>query len=285
MTAAIALLADRAVLSVSGEDRVSFLQGLVTADVTALRTGEAVPAALLTPQGKILFLFLLMNAGDRYLIDCPATQADDLLKRLTFYKLRTKVTLARESDLAVATLLDATGTPREAMRFPDPRWRDLGDRLIAPAAAFTPVAAGNANEYRARRLKAGVAEGEEVSAAGLFPHEANLDQTGGVSFTKGCYVGQEVVSRMEHRATVRSRLVRVSGPAVEAGASIVAHDRAIGEVLAAADREGVALVRLDRLASARADGVPVTVRGEPVELAPPAGVRFTLDPPPEAAAS
>lgn len=285
MTATIALLPDRAVISVSGEDRVSFLQGLVTADVAALKAGEAIPAALLTPQGKILFLFLIVNVAERFLIDCPARQADDLLKRLTFYKLRTKVTLARESDLAVAAVLAGAEAPGDGLRFADPRWRGLGERWIAPASTLAGVHTTNSDEYRMRCLTAGIAEGEELAAAGLFPHEANLDQIGGVSFTKGCYVGQEVVSRMEHRATVRSRLVRVSGPAVETGAPIVAGERTVGDVLVAAPGVGVALVRIDRLASARAEGMSVTVRGQPVDVAPPAGARFTLDAPPEAAAS
>jgi hypothetical protein len=167
----------------------------------------------------------------------------------------------------------------------DPRWPGLGVRLIAPRAGIDAAATGDPHVYRARRVAAGIAEGDEIAAAGLFPHEANLDQTGGVSFTKGCYVGQEVVSRMEHRSTARSRLVRISGEGVAEGAAVTAGERSIGEVLTAHPPDGVALVRLDRLAAALADGVALICGGAPARIASPEGVRFTLDAPRGAATS
>ena len=276
MTEAIARLDDRAVLTVAGEDAPAFLQGLLTTDVQALADGVAQAAALLTPQGKILFLMIVARDGDRFLIDCPAAQADDLVKRLTFYKLRSKATIAREHDLVIAAGLPGSSLPG-AFSFADPRWPGLGARFIGSRALIDAAAKGEARGYRARRIAAGVVEGDEIAAAGLFPHEANLDQTGAVSFTKGCYVGQEVVSRMQHRSTARSRLVRVTGAGVAEGAALEAGERGIGEVLAAVDGHGVALARLDRLAAARADGVPVTCGGAPAAVAPPEGVRFTLD--------
>jgi folate-binding protein YgfZ len=278
MTREIARLDDRAVLEVAGEDAPAFLQGLLTADVLGLAEGEARPAALLTPQGKILFLMLVTRRDGRFLIDCPAAQADDLLKRLSFYKLRSKVAVLREHDLVIAAG-PAGSAIAGAFAFADPRWPGLGVRFIGPRAVIDAAAQGDADACRARRIAAGIAEGDEIAAAGLFPHEANLDQTGGVSFTKGCYVGQEVVSRMQHRATARSRLARISGEGVAAGASLVADERSIGETLAAHGTNGVALVRLDRLAAARAQAVPVMCNGAPVAIAPPQGVRFS----PEAA--
>jgi folate-binding protein YgfZ len=280
----IVRLDDRAVLSVSGEDAAAFLQGLLTADVAGLSDGEARPSALLTPQGKILFLVLAIRDGGRFLIDCPASQADDLLKRLSFYKLRSKVAVGREHDLAIAVApagVSITG----ATGFADPRLARLGLRFIARRDALAAAAPGGAASYRARRIAAGIAEGDEIAAAGLFPHEANLDLTGGVSFTKGCYVGQEVVSRMEHRATARSRLMRAAGAAVAPGAAIVAGERSIGEVIAAEGKAGVALVRLDRLAAARAEGIAVTCGGEPVEIAPPDGVSLASSALPDGAAN
>jgi folate-binding protein YgfZ len=275
MTSEIVRLDDRAVLTVAGEDAAAFLQGLLTADVQELAPGEARAAALLTPQGKILFLVLLARDGEAFLIDCPAAQADELLKRLTFYKLRSKVTLAREHDRVIAA-----GPPGSslagALTVTDPRWPGLGVRFIGPRATISAAAEGDAQGYRARRIAAGIAEGDEIAAAGLFPHEANLDLTGGVSFTKGCYVGQEVVSRMEHRGTARSRLMRANGAAVAPGAALAAGARSIGEVIAAHGADGVALVRLDRLAAARAAGEAVTCGGEPAEIAPPEGVSLTV---------
>jgi folate-binding protein YgfZ len=283
MTSEIARLDDRAVISVAGEDAPVFLQGLLTADIEKLAAGEARPAALLTPQGKILFLVLVVRDGEAFLIDCPATQADDLLKRLTFYRLRSRVTLAREHDLVIAAGLPGSSLPG-ALAVSDLRWPGLGVRFIGRRDLVGAAAEGEAESYRARRIAAGVAEGNEIAAAGLFPHEANLDQTGGVSFTKGCYVGQEVVSRMEHRATARSRLARVSGDGVAPGAALMAGERSVGEVLASHGTDGVALMRLDRLAAARADGVAVTCGGAPVNIAPPEGVRFTIEAPHGAAA-
>ncbi len=283
MTSEIACLDDRAVISVAGEDAPVFLQGLLTADIEKLAAGEARPAALLTPQGKILFLVLVVRDGEAFLIDCPAAQADDLLKRLTFYKLRSKVTLTREHDLVIAAGPPGSSLPG-ALAVSDLRWAGLGLRFIGRRDQVGAAAEGEAQSYRARRIAAGVVEGDEIATAGLFPHEANLDQTGGVSFTKGCYVGQEVVSRMEHRATARSRLARVSGDGVAPGAALMAGERSVGEVLASHGTDGVALVRLDRLAAARADSVAVTCGGAPAHVTPPEGVRFTIEAPHGAAA-
>ncbi|MFO1088354.1 MAG: folate-binding protein [Hyphomicrobiales bacterium] len=280
MGSRIALLDDRAVLSVSGDDRHAFLQGLLTADVLALAPGQAAPAALLTPQGKILFLFLVVETAGRTLIDCSATQADDLVKRLSMYKLRSKVTIVREADLAVAMVLDGDApVPEGGVAFVDPRWSGLGVRLIAPRAALAAIATAKASDARSLRLAAGVAEADEIGSGNLFPHEANLDQNAGVSFTKGCYVGQEVVSRMEHRGTARSRLVRVNGASLAPGAAITAGERSIGEVVAVEGENGIALLRLDRLSAAKAAGTDPAVDGKPVAVRAPEGTRFPLDAP------
>jgi len=249
-------LPGRAVLSVQGPEVGHFLQNLLTADVEHLVPGSATYAALLSPQGKILFDMLVVRAEDGYLIDCAKGMAAGLVQRLTMYKLRAKVEIARREDLAVnVSPLEAAGF------FADPRTPEIGWRGIGPAGV--PEAEG----YDAARIALGLADSEaDIGSGEVFPHEANLDQLGGVNFRKGCYVGQEVVSRMEHRGTARSRILPVTldGEAPPKGTEIRAGEKQMGTLLSSSGNVALALLRLDRLAEAgeplRAGGVTVTVR-------------------------
>ena len=229
MTATAAILSDRSVLEIAGEERASFLQGLITNDVAGLGAGQACFAGLLSPQGKILFDFFAINAGDAILLDCPAAAAADLLKRLTFYKLRAKVTLADASDRwrIAAAWGEGAGEalkPAASIAFEDPRLPALGFRGLIEAGEAVQFNADSTG-YDAMRIAAAVPEGGKDYAYGdTFPHEACFDLLNGVSFTKGCYVGQEVVSRMQHRGTARTRVLAVSAaaPLPEGGADILA---------------------------------------------------------------
>jgi len=249
-------LPGRAVLSVQGPEVGHFLQNLLTADVEHLVPGSATYAALLSPQGKILFDMLVVRAEDGYLIDCAKGMAAGLVQRLTMYKLRAKVEIARREDLAVnVSPLEAAGF------FADPRTPEIGWRGIGPAGV--PEAEG----YDAARIALGLADSEaDIGSGEVFPHEANLDQLGGVNFRKGCYVGQEVVSRMEHRGTARSRILPVTldGEAPPKGTEIRAGEKQVGTLLSSSGNVALALLRLDRLAEAgeplRAGGVTFTVR-------------------------
>jgi len=253
-----ALLAGRSVLRVSGRDARTFLQDLVTNDIEALKQGEGRFAALLTPQGKILFDFFVTPDGDALLIDCNASQAADLAKRLGFYKLRADVRIADESaNLAVAAFREAP-PPAQALAFADPRHAGMGWRVIAAPDELDRlgVVAGLDDAYAAHRISLGVPEGGADYAYGdTFPHEANMDLVHGVDFKKGCYIGQEVVSRVEHRGTARKRIVRMgfSGPAPARGTEIVTGELAIGQMGSSAGQEGLALVRIDRIAEAKGD--------------------------------
>ncbi|MBU3078205.1 CAF17-like 4Fe-4S cluster assembly/insertion protein YgfZ [Sphingomonas quercus] len=187
-------LRDRALIRLSGEDVRGFLQGLVTADMNA-----PLPAwgALLTPQGKVLFDFLLWAEGDDILVDCEADQADALVRRLTLYRLRRRIVIAREPALAVHW------APGGDAGVADPRLPGLGRRWLAPAEEGDAAAA-----WRTHRLALGVTEGAaELGQDRTLWLEANARELGGVSFTKGCYVGQENTARMHHRAKVSRRLV------------------------------------------------------------------------------
>ncbi|WP_336974758.1 folate-binding protein [Sphingobium aromaticiconvertens] len=192
-------LRDRAILRISGEDARSFLQGLITRDVLTLAQGAPRWSGLLTAQGKALFDFILWGDGDDVLIDCEATQADALAKRLALYRLRRKVVIAREDALAVHWAAEAGDKPL------DPRLPALGHRWIAPADDGDASAA-----FRAHRLALGVFEGvEELGQDQTLWLESNAEELHGVDYDKGCYVGQENTARMHYRAKVNRRLVAV----------------------------------------------------------------------------
>ncbi|WP_033923433.1 CAF17-like 4Fe-4S cluster assembly/insertion protein YgfZ [Sphingomonas sp. 37zxx] len=192
------LLADRAVLRLSGEDVRGFLQGLVTQDTGAVAPGVPQWSGLLTPQGKALFDFLLWADGDDVLIDCEAAQADALARRLSLYRLRRAITIARDPALGVHW----SPAPSEG-GVADPRHPALGWRWIGTATGEDASPA-----WRAHRLSLGVVEGaEELGQDATLWLEANARELNGVSFTKGCYVGQENTARMHHRAKVSRRLL------------------------------------------------------------------------------
>lgn len=248
------LLADRAVLSVSGADARHFLQGLVTCDMDKVAPDAPAFGALLTPQGKILFDFLIAQDGERFLLDTPREKAAELLKRLAFYRLRAKIDLADLSaDAVVALFGDAPAPPAGAVVFDDPRALALGRRAILPAAAAQAFARDARETYEAHRIACGVpAGGLDFAYGDAFPHEANMDLLHGVAFDKGCYVGQEVVSRMQHRGLVRKRVVKVLlDGAAAPGAEIRAGEIAVGVLGGARDGQGLATVRLDRAEEAK----------------------------------
>lgn len=193
-------LTDRALLRISGEEAKSFLQGLLTRDVLTLTADAPRWGGLLTPQGKALFDFILWADGDDVLIDCEAAQADALTRRLTLYRLRRKVMVAREENLAVHWSLDQSDKPL------DPRLPALGHRWLAPASPGNAAAAA----FRAHRLSLGIFEGVgELGQDQLLWLETNAEELGGVDYDKGCYVGQENTARMHYRSKINRRLVAV----------------------------------------------------------------------------
>jgi tRNA-modifying protein YgfZ len=282
-----ALLADRAVLEVAGEDREHFLQGLATNDVAGLREGEARFAALLTPQGKVLFDFFVVRRGESFLLDCPASVAADLAKRLSLYKLRAKVAIADVSARLRVGAAWGDGAAEwaqasAALAYSDPRLSTLGFRLIldgAHAAEFT----AQSEDYEAMRVGLAVPEGGKDYVYGdAFPHEACHDLLNGVSFKKGCFVGQEVVSRMQHRGTARTRVLAVTArePLPHGGVDILADGVSVGRLGSVAGQSGVALARIDRVGQALAKGESFTAGGVPLELSVPAWANYSLSPAP-----
>jgi len=262
----LAVLPDRGVIGVGGEDARSFLDGLVTSSVAGIETGAARYAALLTPQGKIIVDFIVTADPGGLLIDVPRALAADLARKLGFYKLRARVTVDDLSaSLGVAAVWDAL-VPDLGAAFVDPRLPALGHRVIGERDELATAADASADDYAARRIAFGMpAGGADFAYGDAFPHEADMDLLGGVDFQKGCYVGQEVVSRMQHRGTARTRVIPVhflDGISPPEGSEALAGDKPAGRIGAAAPGgAALALLRLDRIADAMAAGEPLTAGG------------------------
>lgn len=259
-----AVLTDRALLAVSGTGVQTFLQGLITNDIARLSPDAPLYAALLTPQGKILFDFLLYQDGSAILLDCEAAAAASLGKRLSLYRLRAKVDIAARDDLAVMAHWGSDERPPDS--WADPRLAALGARALLPKSSLG-VALHSDEAYTRHRLDLGVPEGHDFGENTIFALDADLEELHGVAFDKGCYVGQELTARMKHRSTARKRLMPVDadGAALPAaGSGITAGDREIGTLMSVYHDRGFALVRLDRLAEAtemvfNAAGIPVRI--------------------------
>ncbi|PHS26480.1 MAG: hypothetical protein COA84_06115 [Robiginitomaculum sp.] len=251
----------RRVISVSGDEATDFLQGLITNDVTHLATQGILYAALLSPQGKVLHAFFITNRDTGgYWLDIHADTADDLMRRLRMFRLRAHVDIEDQSADFIIALGD------ETIGFADPRAPHLGNRIILSKGDLPPAP----SDYEADRIAACVPDqGADFVQEELFASDANMDLQNGVAFRKGCYVGQEVVSRMKRRGTIRKRMVlaRFDGPAPAYGTDIMAGKARLGDVRSAAGEEqALALVRTDRLEKAldsctlmTADGTPVTL--------------------------
>jgi len=284
-----AFLPDRGVVKISGEDACNFLNGLVTTDVAQLAPGLGRFGALLTPQGKITVDFLITEAPNGhsggYLIDCPHPLAQSLADKLGFYKLRAKVNVENLSDgLGVIAAWDGEPAMKPDLAFADPRDAALGWRMLAPRELAPKVAAligadlVDSSTYEAHRIATGVPRGGlDFMYGDAFPHETNMDRLHGVDFDKGCYVGQEVVSRMQHRGTARTRTVRVmlEGARPEAGSTVLAGEKPVGTMGSSAGQVGLALIRTDRVTDALEAGATLTAGGLGIRLADPDAIRAT----------
>jgi folate-binding protein YgfZ len=283
-----ALLPDRGVVKVAGADARAFLNGLLTIDVGKVTPEQARFGALLTPQGKIIIDFIIAEApagdGGGFFLDCPRALAPSLVEKLNFYKLRAKVICEDLSEvLGVMALWDGAGATEYGLIYADPRLPALGQRAMLPphlakdAAADLGAELFEAQAYEAHRIAQGVPRGGlDFIYGDAFPHETDMDQLAGVDFEKGCYVGQEVVSRMEHRGTARNRVVPVTAAnfAPDAGVPVMAGDRQVGITGSHAGNRGLAMLRLDRVADARSAGIPLIAGGVAIEPSKPDWAKF-----------
>jgi tRNA-modifying protein YgfZ len=282
-----AFLPDRGVVKVTGEDARNFLNNLITTDIALLEPGVGRFGALLTPQGKITIDFLITEApaghGGGVRIDTPRALAQGLADKLGFYKLRAKVAVENISDhIGVLAAWDGEPAMKLDLAFADPRHEKLGSRILVPEdlAPKTADLMGadlvDADAYEAHRIALGIPRGGlDFMYSDAFPHETNMDRLHGVDFDKGCYVGQEVVSRMQHRGTARTRIVRVTLEdfSPETGVTVLGGDKQVGTMGSTADGHGLALVRIDRVADALDAGQALTAGGLAIRLTDPSEVR------------
>jgi folate-binding protein YgfZ len=277
----MAYLADRGVVRLAGEGTRALLDGLLTCDLDRVAPGRPRFGALLSPQGKILFDFIVFEGSDGFYLDCAREAAGKLVERLGFYRLRAKVAIEDLSEtLGVVAGWGDTPMPGQesGLAAADPRLPALGWRALIGQAIAAEFGWAGANAYEAHRIALGVPEGgKDFPFNDAFPHEALMDQLHGVDFDKGCYVGQEVVSRMQHRGTARTRIVPViylEGTAPAAGTEVVAGGRAIGRIGSGAGRHGLAMLRLDRAADALSAGEILRAGALPIRLEKPAWATF-----------
>lgn len=246
-----AALSGRGVIEITGPDRKDFLQGLLTNDINSLSPGHPLYAAMLTPQGKYLFDFLIFEDGETLFLDCEKARAADLLRRLTMYKLRARVDLADASDrwtVIAAWGSDAVTPPEGCIAAADPRHPDLGLRILCPAEGVADLSPGDEAGYDAHRLALGIPDGpRDFEVEKLLILEGNVAELNGVSFKKGCYVGQELTARMNYRGKVRKRLlpVTVDGALPDPGTAIVKDGKQLGNIRSGQDGRAIALLRIE----------------------------------------
>jgi len=278
-----ATLADRAIIDVSGPDAEHFLQNILTLDLDALGDRAARPGALLAPQGKIMFDFLVSRSGENALrLECRADIADDFVRRLTLYRLRAKAEISKQDhpDIAVSWQDDSAASQSDSTvrdsRFLSPVFRHYG---------AAPVADASEADWHAFRIANGVAEsGPDYALSDAFPHDVLLDLMGGVGFKKGCFIGQEVVSRMQHRGTARRRVLLVSAASdlPAPGTDLVSGGKLVGTLGSVSGTAGIAIARIDRVKAALDAGAEITAGGIAITPAIPGWAGFTY---PEAASA
>lgn len=288
------VLSGRGVVSLTGADRHSFLQGLVSNDVRQVSASRVLYAAFLTAQGKYLHDFFIAEWGEALLLDVEAARRDDLLRRLKMYKLRAQVQLADvSSDMVAVALLgdgiaaalglaEAPGTAApflDGIAAMDPRLTALGARALLPTGGPTGAEGLGAVEarlreagfaplpftaYEHRRLELGVPDGSRD----LIPDrsillENNMDALNAISWDKGCYLGQELTARTRYRGLVRKRLfpVDLDGPLPQPGTPVLLDGKEAGEIRSGADTRALALLRLEDVKRAEAEGLPLTADG------------------------
>ncbi|MEN3950839.1 folate-binding protein [Iodidimonas sp. SYSU 1G8] len=279
------ILEERGVLAIGGSQRRSFLQGLISNDVERIAPSQAIYAALLTPQGKFLFDFFIAEQGETLLLDVDRERLPDLLKRLTMYKLRSDVSLSDQSaDWYVASLLDppenfgdTLGTAAalsDGVAFIDPRSARLGARALLPRSiALETLGYRTApfETYEARRVSLGIPDTRrDLEADKTLLLEANFDQLNGVSFNKGCYVGQELTARTKYRGNVRRKLYPVVLDGVAApGTEVMLGDREAGALRSVAGDRAIALLRIEDVDKARESGTPLMAGGTTIQVETP----------------
>lgn len=267
-----AFLGNRRLIRVSGKDSADFLQGLITTDVATLAE-MARPSALLTPQGKIIFDFLIWRDGSGFLIDIDGANVEAFIKRINLYKLRASVMLEALPGEGVTVFWDEGEIDGAVV---DGRFQTAGARVLRKPGHHSD---GPESAYRAQRIAHGIVmSGFDYPLQDAFPHDVLMDMNEGVGFRKGCFIGQEVVSRMKHRGTARKRPVIVSAgaPLPPTGSELTAGGKPIGALGTVIGPQALAIVRIDRAGEAMASGALILAGDVPVTLSLPAWSGLTF---------
>lgn len=269
-------LAERSLLRISGDDAAKLLQGIVTCEVDSLEAGQATFGALLSPQGKILFDFFLIRTEEGYLADIDASMATDFARRIDFYKLRAKVSIEpADPPMTVHAVWDGDPGAVDGIKTTDPRLASMGFRIYCRRAPELPEL--DENHYHTHRIAKGIPQGGlDFSYGSVFPHEVLMDQFGGVDFAKGCYVGQEVVSRMQHRGNVRTRIMIVEADSElpASGTEITAGRKPAGTMGSSSGKIGLALMRIDRIRDAMDEGETIRAGDQIITARIPGFAKF-----------
>ena len=270
-------LKNRSVIEVSGPDAHDFLQGILTNDIEGVHGGKAIYAGLLTPQGKLLFDFIIVKKDETFFFDVDGEQLADLVKRLMFYKLRADVEIAILGQAAICVRIDGKISAMEnAVGYADPRFNKLASRTIL----FEPTSnecLNDAEKWLEHRIELGLPEAEaDFTYGSCFPHDIAMDQLNGIGFSKGCYVGQEVVSRMQHRGTARKRpmIIQASEKLPTEPANIEAEGALMGPLGSILGKNGLAQIRLDRAAKALENGKTFNVGNIKVQVITPPWAQY-----------
>ena len=259
-------LLNRSLLRISGADRVSFLQALVSNDVTKATEDTGVYAALLTPQGKFLHDLFILATPDALLIDCEAGRADDLVQRLSAYKLRSQVEIENLADTFQVWAAWEAHLPQDwtanGLCFPDPRLPELGMRMFVDKGTLpTAITQVYLATYDFHRLALGVADGcRDLESGQSTLAEGNFDLLNGIDWKKGCYVGQELTARMRYRGLAKGRLfpVRIDGDPLPFGSPLMQGDSEVGEMRSSCACIGLALLKIDSAQQAVDQETPLT---------------------------
>ncbi|WP_026479951.1 folate-binding protein YgfZ [Ahrensia sp. 13_GOM-1096m] len=267
------VLDERTLITFDGSDATHLLHNVLTCNIESLNPGIAQIGALLTPQGKIMFDFLISKTGDNvYLVDIETGSAAAFIQRMKMFRLRSKVEITESTESLVSISWDDdSSASSDALR--DTRFADMA----VYRSYKSGITATDRTEWDALRIEQGVAEsGLDFQLGDAFPHDVSLDQNGGVDFKKGCYIGQEVISRMHHRKTARRRiLIAKTDTDYGEATDLVANDKPVGSLGTKIGQSALALCRIDRVKDAIDNGHMIKAGDANVELSIPPSVSYS----------
>ncbi|MFT4347207.1 YgfZ/GcvT domain-containing protein [Bartonella ancashensis] len=274
----IIFLKNRKIIKITGEDATDFLQSLITTDVKMIEAQKLLPGALLSPQGKVTADFLIGKIDQGYIIDIAESLADAFQRRLLMYKLQKKIDITKPLQEVITISWQTEISPYDFnLVFFDNRFPEK-EKIVRIYGYTPPLIPEHDNDWHKIRIRYAITESSQDYEIGkVFPHDINYDQIDGVSFNKGCYIGQEIVSRMHHRRTARRRILIVKGQnLLMPRADIKAGNKVLGQLGTCVENEALVLMRIDHVKDAMTQEIPLTVNNHPVTVSIPENVNFSF---------